>query len=388
MIYKFISISCTFSALNLNYPYNNRTCNKNQTSILNMEEVIIVGAGLSGLSTAYQLKKRGVKIKVLEGQNRMGGRIETIFGKLNTPMEMGATWFSKEHENLTELISELNIEHFEQHTEGFSLFETMSFEPPQKYFIPANSHSAYRIKGGTWSIIDELSRHIGLENIVLNTEIVGIIEEGNKLRIIDSQNNNFYCKYLIISVPPQLVANSIKFTPQLPHVINQVLQKTQTWMSGSVKFSIEYKCAFWKEKGFSGSIYSQSGLATEIYDHSNYENSKFALKGFLNSSAYHYSSEQRKEKVVSQLKHYFGDEAVLFESYQDKIWDDKFIQSKEAPFLPPHFNNGHAIFKDSYLNGKLFFTGTETDNTFGGYMEGAIRASNYISEKVLKIINT
>ena len=166
MIYKFISISCTFSALNLNYPYNNRTCNKNQTSILNMEEVIIVGAGLSGLSTAYQLKKRGVKIKVLEGQNRMGGRIETIFGKLNTPMEMGATWFSKEHENLTELISELNIEHFEQHTEGFSLFETMSFEPPQKYFIPANSHSASRIKGGTWSIIDELSRHIGLENIV------------------------------------------------------------------------------------------------------------------------------------------------------------------------------------------------------------------------------
>jgi monoamine oxidase len=301
-------------------------------------------------------------------------------------MEMGATWFSKEHKNLIELIAELNIGHFEQHTEGFSLFETMSFEPPQKYYIPANSHSAYRIKGGTGSIIEELSRRIGHENMVLNTEVISISEEENKLHIIDSQNNSYYCNYLIIAVPPQLVADSIEFTPQLPQATNQVLQKTQTWMSGSVKFSIEYKRAFWKEKGFSGSIYSQSGLATEIYDHSNYENSKFALKGFLNGSAYHLSSEERKQRVVSQLKHYFGNEAELFESYEDKIWNDKFIQSKEELFLTPHFNNGHALFKDHYMNGKLFFTGTETADTFSGYMEGAIRASNYISEKVSKII--
>jgi monoamine oxidase len=271
-----------------------------------MEEVIIIGGGLSGLSTAYQLKKRGINYKVLEGQNRIGGRIETVLGKLNTPIEMGATWFSKEHVNLIELIEELNIGQFEQHTEGFSLFETMSFEPPQKYFIPANSNSAYRIKGGTWSIIDALSRDIGNENILLNTEVIKIREEENKLQIIDSNNNSFYCNFLVIAAPPQLIASSIEFTPQLPNVVNQVLQKTQTWMSGSVKFSIEYEHAFWKDNGFSGSIYSQSGLATEIYDHSNYENSKFALMGFLNGSAYHYTQEERKEKVISQLKHYFG----------------------------------------------------------------------------------
>ena len=351
-----------------------------------MEDVIIIGAGLSGLSTAYQLKKAGINFKVLEAQNRLGGRIKTVYGQQNTPMEMGATWFSKEHIHLIQVLSELNLGYFEQHTEGISLFETTSSEPPQKYYVPTNSDSAYRIKGGTFGIINELYQRIGKENVSLNSEVIEIIDEVDKLRITDSLKQDFFCKCLIIAVPPQLVINTIEFTPRLPQVLNQVMQKTQTWMSGSVKFSVEYKKAFWKDNGLSGSIYSQSGLATEIYDHCNYEKSKFALKGFLNGSAYHYSFEERKEKVISQLKHYFGHEAETFEGYNDKIWNDKYIQPKEDTFLPPHFNNGHAVYKDSYMNGKLFFTGTETANTFSGYMEGAIIASNSISKRISKII--
>ena len=353
-----------------------------------MEDVIIIGAGLSGLSTAYQLKKAGINFKILEAQSRLGGRIETIYGKQDTPMEMGATWFGEEHLNLIQLLSELNIGYFEQHTEGISLFETMSFEPPQQYFVPANSQSAHRIKGGTFSIIDALYQRIGKENIILNTEVNGIIEEDNKIKIVDSLGNIYFSKQLIIALPPKVANDMIKFTPNLPEGINQIMKKTQTWMSGSVKFSVEYKKAFWKDNGFSGSIFSQSGLATEIYDHSNYENTKFSLKGFLNGSAYHYTHAERKEKVISQLKHYFGAEVEKFESYNDKIWDNKYIQPKEDIFLPPHFNNGHAFYEDSYMNGNLFFTGTETSNTFSGYMEGAIISSNSVSKRVAKILNS
>ena len=45
-----------------------------------------------------------------------------------------------------------------------------------------------------------------------------------------------------------------------------------------------------------------------------------------------------------------------------------------------------SIFEESYMNGKLFFTGTETSNAFGGYMEGAIIASNSVAARVLKIL--
>ena len=96
-------------------------------NMLNMEDVIIIGAGLSGLSIAYHLEKQNIGFKILEAQNRMGGRIETIFGNQNTPMEMGATWFSKEHKNLIKLLSALNIGYFEQRSEGIALFDRLLF---------------------------------------------------------------------------------------------------------------------------------------------------------------------------------------------------------------------------------------------------------------------
>lgn len=106
----------------------------------------------------------------------------------------------------------------------------------------------------------------------------------------------------------------------------------------------------------------------------------------MNKSAIHFTFEERREKVITQLKHYFGDNALDFVSYSDKIWNNKYIQPKDDYFLPPHFNNGHPLFEESYINNKLFFTGTETSKLFGGFMEGAIISSNSVATRISSII--
>ena len=52
-----------------NLPYS-KTSNK--------KHVIIVGAGLAGLSAAYELTKVGHEVDILEMQNRVGGRVKTL----------------------------------------------------------------------------------------------------------------------------------------------------------------------------------------------------------------------------------------------------------------------------------------------------------------------
>jgi len=347
-----------------------------------MREIIIIGAGLSGLTVAYNLRKRGIFCKVLEAQDRIGGRIQTVYGSAGTPMEMGATWFGEVHQHLLKLIQELEIGFFKQKEQGTALFETMSFEPPHQYYIPESESSSYRIQGGTSVLVQSLAKYVREENICLNTEIREIKEHGDQVKLLDQNGKEHSCHYLVLAMPPRVFVKSIKVYPELPKEANELLQNVQTWMSGSIKFSVEYASPFWREKGFSGNVYSQSGLATEMYDHTNFEESKFALKGFLNGSAAHFSLEERQQRVINQLVHYYGQDAAGYLSYTDKLWDDKYIKSDQDGFLLPHQNNGNPIFNQAFLRNKLFLTGAETSNVYGGYMDGAVRAANLVTEKL------
>ena len=109
------------------------------------EKYVIVGGGLSGLALAYELSKKGIQATILEASSRLGGRIQTEKGEKGTPLEMGATWFGAMHTNLMDLIEELGLKKYPQYSEGISLFETKSFEPPQKFFVPESEAPSYRI---------------------------------------------------------------------------------------------------------------------------------------------------------------------------------------------------------------------------------------------------
>ncbi len=75
------------------------------------KEVIIIGGGVAGLPTAYELKKMGHSPIILEGQSRIGGRVYTnrnFSDGLYT--EFGATRVPLEHKLTQHYIKELELE--------------------------------------------------------------------------------------------------------------------------------------------------------------------------------------------------------------------------------------------------------------------------------------
>lgn len=344
-----------------------------------MKDCIIIGAGLSGLATAYFLKKRSIQATILEARPRYGGRIKTIYSPDGqTPMEMGATWFGSQHQYLMPFLEELGVEHFPQFAKGIALFETMSFAPSQQFEIPDSEAPYLRVKNGTESIIKALVEAVGAAHIVLNETIESIENIGDFVRL-KGKNTTYEAKKVILAAPPKVLLQHIHFTPQLPKTLMQVMENTQTWMAESIKFAVEYPTPFWKESGFSGTIYSQVGPITEMYDHSNHTKNGFALKGFLQSSALQYSKEEREKMVVNQLSQLLGTAASDYLFYQDSCWaDEPLTHVPSDDFIRPHQNNGHPIFSKNLWDNKLFFAGTETANVYGGYMDGAIYAAKRV----------
>ena len=89
-------------------------------------EVIVVGAGLSGLNAAVELSDAGVDVQVLEAADRIGGRVHTIDLGAG-PEEAGGTTYGPTHKRGLALLKRFGI-------------ETIQFTDDVSYAYSVNGH--------------------------------------------------------------------------------------------------------------------------------------------------------------------------------------------------------------------------------------------------------
>jgi monoamine oxidase len=73
--------------------------------------VIVIGAGIAGLTCAYRLREAGIGVRVFEAQNRVGGRVSSLRGHFDDGQvaELGGELIDSGHAHLHGLARELGL---------------------------------------------------------------------------------------------------------------------------------------------------------------------------------------------------------------------------------------------------------------------------------------
>ncbi|PHN00693.1 flavin monoamine oxidase family protein [Flavilitoribacter nigricans] len=340
-------------------------------------DVLIIGAGLTGLTLAYLLAKRGIKALLLEARNRPGGRIHTLYHPNEAPLEMGATWLGKKHTTLIDLLRELNLPIFPQVLGTHAIYEPISTSPPQTVQLPPNDEPSYRIAGGTSALIRSLLGQLDESQVVYGQAVRALRLDADGV-LVQTADGEYQAQKIVSTLPPHLLVRSIAMEPTLPADLLEIAGKTHTWMGESIKVALTYEDPFWRNEKRSGTIFSNVGPIPEMYDHANVEDNLYALKGFFNGAYHATVREHRLELSLQQLRRYYGSAVDGFTRYEETVWPHEPFTFREysGPILP-HQHNGHAVFRQSFWDGRLMIAGSETAAAFPGYMDGAVNSAHF-----------
>lgn len=112
----------------------------NITPVSYDNQVIIIGAGISGLAAAQRLASKNIKVLILEGRDRIGGRIWTD-KSLGFPFDMGAGWIHGPSADnpITKLAADAGAKTYLTNDGSFSLFDRAGKEVDGSVFATANA---------------------------------------------------------------------------------------------------------------------------------------------------------------------------------------------------------------------------------------------------------
>ncbi|MFL5298552.1 MAG: flavin monoamine oxidase family protein [Phenylobacterium sp.] len=348
--------------------------------------IVIVGAGLCGLALAERLQRAGADYLLLEGRDRLGGRVLSQASG-HGAFDLGPTWFWPSQGLMANLANRLGLGVFEQYADGDLLLEEADGKVIRAASAGAMARSL-RIDGGMAGLTNALAARLPAERIRLGATVRGLTDLGGGIRIdCDGGIDAIRADQVVFALPPRLLAGSIALTPALPPAGRAALAAVPTWMAGQAKLVAVYDEPFWRAAGLSGDAVSRKGPLIEIHDASG-RDGPAALFGFVGiaPAVRRARREQMLDMARRQLGRIFGDAALHPREliFKDWAFDPLTATPDDLTFLGQHPAGEGDMALNSVWGGRILVSGTETAREHPGFLEGALEAAEETAHSLLK----
>ncbi|MCU1458420.1 MAG: amine oxidase [Actinomycetia bacterium] len=126
-------------------------------------DVVVVGAGLAGLSAAQALVAAGRDVVVVEARDRVGGRVVNRELDHGVVVEMGGQWIGPTQNRIARLAADLGVETFPTFNDGDNILRFGETQGRYKGAIPRINPVVLADIGRAQARFDKLARRVPLE---------------------------------------------------------------------------------------------------------------------------------------------------------------------------------------------------------------------------------
>ncbi len=334
-------------------------------------DVVVIGAGIAGLTTAWRLSQAGMHPLVLEARDRVGGR---LFSKAvaGGGLDLGATWFWPHEARVGRLVAELGVATDSQHIAGDAMLEL----PAGVQRIDGNPIDVVsgRFVDGAQSLAQAVADRLPPEVVRLEHAVTAIEDDGSSLRVV-TPRGTLGADHVVVALPPALAVSAISISPALPSRLARLAQSTPVWMGAITKVVVEYPEPFWRATGLAGAAMSHVGPMRELHDMCGPKGQPAAVFGFAPATRVG-APTVTSDQVIAQMTALFGPAAASPRRVWIQDWrDEAFTSPPGVERLTDYQTFGHADYASPALGGRLHWSSTETATDAPGHIEGALAAA-------------
>lgn len=358
-----------------------------------MLDTAIIGGGLCGLALTRQFRKQDRSFTLFEARPRLGGRILSAVASTGEALDLGPTWFWPDTQPLiAAFVAELGLTAFAQHDEGSVLHLTEADKNPGAFAQQVHG-GAQRVAGGMARLVATLSDGLAEEEVRLNHVLHGVEDRGDHVVLTFRVDDAFVlveARHAVIALPPRLVAETVRFIPELDRPTHDAMGAAPTWMAAQAKVAVAYREAFWRAAGQSGNAFvtHEQAVVGEIFDACDITGAKAALGGFLSfpPDLREAFAEGLSLLIESQMMQVFGSAAEGGEQLLQDWAQEPFTCSARDKAEPQgeHVAFSNPLLRRPLWDGRLHLGGSETANQGAGYLEGALEAARRIDRSLAR----
>jgi monoamine oxidase len=356
-----------------------------------MIDVAIVGAGLAGLALAHRLQAEGLSIQVFDARTRTGGRILTDAPADGAAIDLGASWYWPDTEpRITALVKALGLRNFDQPDVGDVLGLTDPNAGPKALDAEGVHGGAQRLSGGTASIVNTLTAALAPDTLRLTHRLVSLRHEGKQVDLQFSHAQDgvehvvrVSARRVVLAMPPRLIAQHVRFHPELPLSTQEALRAVSTWMAREAKAAARYAQPFWLKKGHSGNAFvnHSQAMLREVWDASDERGAALAGFSALSADMRPQFTRSMNLLVESQFTQLFGEHeepsSIVTQDWAMEPWTCAELDLADEAPTPPMAD---PVLRRPHWDGSLYFGGTETARQAAGHMEGALESAARLAD--------